>query len=464
MKRIVTTLTALCAFALLAVGLAECSASTTTFVVASKANDGSANTNNGITSLSSTYAYLGKNRMLGWRFENVSIPKGAKISNAMLGVFCNGGADVSIKVKYSGESSDNANPLTTTAYDLTKRAKTSASVIDTPAPWTKSAWNNSPDLTSVVQEIVNRSGWQSGNALLLFAEDSGSSSSRSLRTVFMFDQDASYGAKLTITYDNDPFLVTKCEFDTNRDGIADVVLYDTDGDGYCELPAGKLEYNGTLVIDKPIEIVWNPEDPLQSGVLLKGHALSIAGGGRIVSELMLHNGSIANPNLRILSLEVEMVNGIEIEPGAQINLGGILDGDFDGDVSLRTTGRGAKIFLQGDSTQENTWLYGRNVTIHSEGSIYITDQIWVEGNLKVKLETPQGDINVSRESTVWAGKSSDIILNAGTPATPTTPLIIGNVNLSGSVELAGVSINMSGVTGTKNDDGTTTVIGTKISW
>jgi hypothetical protein len=463
MNRLIGFIVVLCATLFLASGFAECGTSTTTFVVASKANDGSQDTGKGVVDLSSAFENIGKGHILGWRFENVSIPKGATILDATLGVFCNGRATGSIKIRYSGENSDNANPLTTAKYGFSSRAKTSASVIDTPAPWTQSAWNNSPDLTSIVQEIVNRSGWQSGNAMLFFAEDFGSSS---IRNIFMFDKSASYGAKLTITYNDTPPPppVTKCEFDTNRDGVADIVLYDMDGDGYCELPAGKLEYNGTLVIDKPVEIVWNPADPLKTGVLLKGDALRIVNGGKIINELMLHNGSIANPTLQRLSLEADMATEIEIEPGGEINLGGILNGNFDGDVSLWTTRPGAKIFLQGDSMQESTWLYGRSVMIHSEGSIYITDKMWVEGNMKVTLEAPRGDINVSRESTVWAGMTSDIILKAGTPATPTTPLIIGNVNLSGSVELAGVNINMCGVTGTKNDDGTTTIIGTKVCW
>jgi hypothetical protein len=467
MKRAINFIIVLCTMFLLASGYAESGVNTITFTVSSGKDDGVNKISNGAASLGTGYAYIGKDYVMGWRFQNATIPQGVTILNATLDFFTTTyQVGNSVKIRYSGEKSDNARALTTTAYDLVNRDKTSAAVDNIPAPWASFSYNKSPDLAPVIQEIVNRPGWQSGNALLLLAGDNGSSSSR---TLFMYENGVPYRPKLTITYSDvppvpPPPVGTKCEFDTNHDGIPDIILYDTDGDGYCELPAGKVEYNGILVIDKPIEIVWNPHDPGQTGVFLKGHALVITDGGKIVSELVLHNGSIANPQLNSLAFSAEMTNSIEIELGAEIFLGGTLDGRFDGDISLKTTRPYAKIFLQGDPAQENTWLYGRNVTITSSGSIYVTDKLWVEANSKITLETPQGDIYVGRESTVWAGRTSDIILKAGTPATPTIPAIIGNVNLSGDVELAAVTINMCGVTGTKNDDGTTTVIGTKVCW
>jgi hypothetical protein len=449
----------LAAGVLLAIGPVVYAAQTSTFYVANSRNDGMTNKYNGATSANGTTAFIGKDYIMGWRFENVSIPKGAIISSAILYFYCYTNPEKPISTKFSGENVDHAAPITTAQNDLINRGKTSAKAVYTPNLWVRIGWKKSSELAPIVQEIVNRAGWASGNALLLMADDFGSTGYRTLST---FDMNASYGAQLTVTYSPPP--AAKCEFDTNRDGIPDIVLYDTDGDGYFELPAGKVEYNGTLVIDKPIEIVWNPNDPGQTGVLLKGHALNITDGGKIVSELVLHNGSIANPGLTNLGFSADMTNNIELEWGAEIVLGGKLNGAFDGDILLKTTRPYSKIFLQGDPTQENTWLYGRNVTITSGGSIYITDKLWVEANAKVTLEAPLGDINLSRGSTIWAGRASDIIFKAGTPETPTTPVIIGNLNISGEAELAGSTINMCGVTGTKNDDGTTSVIGTKVCW
>jgi len=467
MKKQAILMTVLLSAVFLAIGSAECATQTSTFVVANSKNDATTSTANKVTSTSGAYAYIGKGYIMGWRFENVSIPKGAVISSAKLQFYCYSAQTKPITIKYYGENADNAALITTARNDLGNRNKTSSNVVDTPAPWIRFGWNNSPELAPIVQEIVNQSGWTSGNTLLLMAEDFGSTGYRILS---MFDMGASYGAKLTVAYSDDPPdpppppPPTKCEFDTNRDGIPDIVLYDTDGDGYCELPAGKVEYNGTLLIDKPVEVVWNPNDPTESGVLLKGHGLIITEGGKILSELVIHNGSIANPALTNLSFTAEMTNSIELEWGAEILFGGTLDGTFDGDVLLKTTRAGGRIFLQGDPAQGNTWVYGRNVTISSNGSIYITDKLWVESNNKVTLEAPRGDVNLSRGSTVWAGRASDIVFKTGTPATPTTPVIIGNVNISGEVELAGSNINMCAVIGTKNDDGTTSVIGTKVCW
>jgi hypothetical protein len=103
------------------------------------------------------------------RFTNVPVPQGATIDSAYCIVHSHEGKtaeDVAI-ITIIGEAIDNA-----ATYDLenliTDRPSTTASVI-----WTvDEEWDiwqpyRTPDISAIVQEIVDRSGWQPGNALNL---------------------------------------------------------------------------------------------------------------------------------------------------------------------------------------------------------------------------------------------------------------------------------------------------------
>ncbi len=62
-------------------------------------------------------------------------------------------------------------------HNITSRRKTAASVGWSPEPWTvgneRSEKQRTPDLASLVQEVVNQPGWQEGNALVLIISGSG---------------------------------------------------------------------------------------------------------------------------------------------------------------------------------------------------------------------------------------------------------------------------------------------------
>jgi hypothetical protein len=80
-------------------------------------------------------------------------------------------------VTLRAEAADNAAPFTTSAFNLSTRPRTSASVNWSVPAWTvfgaAGADQRTPDLSSVLQEVVNRAGWASGNAVVLTAAGSG---------------------------------------------------------------------------------------------------------------------------------------------------------------------------------------------------------------------------------------------------------------------------------------------------
>lgn len=141
----------------------------------------------------------GKSYLPAFRFVGVTIPPGAAIESAMLQMYVMGNADKSIKIRYQGEATGDSTPYHQVLSDLSSRPTTAAFVDDIPAPWTVGAFTPSPDLRSIIQEIVDHPDWRSGNSLTLFIADNGSSASRTIGS-FESKSSPTKAAILTITY------------------------------------------------------------------------------------------------------------------------------------------------------------------------------------------------------------------------------------------------------------------------
>ena len=139
----------------------------------------------------------------GNRFLDVPVPKGATITEAHLSVCCyNDSVGTVCNARIRGEAADN--PAEFSDYtDYSGRPRTSISVDwDAIAAWYFGEWNDSPDIKAVIQEIIDRAGWESGNAMVIFLDDhdgrSDSGASRQHRTWDTLDN--TYGIKLHIEY------------------------------------------------------------------------------------------------------------------------------------------------------------------------------------------------------------------------------------------------------------------------
>jgi len=141
----------------------------------------------------------------GFRFTTVPIPQGVTIDSADLSV-CAGWGTVGIPLtKVRGEAADN--PVTFSTYaDFISRARTTAGLDWDFSDWPADVWETSPDLKSVVQEITNRSGWASNNALVLFwGDDQGSGYQGSnYQAVKTYDLETTTAAKFNCSYTENP--------------------------------------------------------------------------------------------------------------------------------------------------------------------------------------------------------------------------------------------------------------------
>ncbi len=125
--------------------------------------------------------WTGSNGIQFLRFTNVAIPQGATITSATLTVYTAAnmaGAVANDEVRVYGEDVDNATQISSASGAVTRftNNKTTASVdwypweangpltgIDQPVI--------SPTIAAIVQGIVNRTGWVSGNALQFMVDD-----------------------------------------------------------------------------------------------------------------------------------------------------------------------------------------------------------------------------------------------------------------------------------------------------
>jgi len=131
----------------------------------------------------------------GLRFTNVTIPRGAKIESAYLTLIAYTGITIDASAIIRGEASNN--PSTFSTYsDFISRPRTANSVVWSMPPTESGASYDTPDISNIIQEIVNRPGWSPGNALVIFLEYY----SGSYRRWDSYDLNPRYAAKLTVFF------------------------------------------------------------------------------------------------------------------------------------------------------------------------------------------------------------------------------------------------------------------------
>lgn len=110
----------------------------------------------------------------GLRFANIAIPKNAIIISARLRLRALYYSGTLPTITIRGQNSDNAPTFFAGEWpytDFDTRPRTVASVAWAPLEWVGDTWYDSPDIKAIIQEIVNRDGWSSGNAIAIFLQD-----------------------------------------------------------------------------------------------------------------------------------------------------------------------------------------------------------------------------------------------------------------------------------------------------
>jgi hypothetical protein len=111
---------------------------------------------------------------IGLRFQNVTVPKGATISSARIVFTAKNNWSAATQVDIKGQASDNATFMDVDIKNnISDRPTTTVAVSWSPGPWENGKSYATPDLSAIVNEIVHRSGWADGNAMLFRVAGSG---------------------------------------------------------------------------------------------------------------------------------------------------------------------------------------------------------------------------------------------------------------------------------------------------
>jgi hypothetical protein len=136
----------------------------------------------------------------GLRFTNVTIPPGSTITSARLQVYSTQNQWISLAFSIAGDASGNS--ATFTATSRPSQRPTTAAVVNHSdnVNWPANTWQSLDEIKSVVQEIVSRTDWRSGQSLSLIVKGA-STGAYARKFAASFDIAPANAARLTVSYE-----------------------------------------------------------------------------------------------------------------------------------------------------------------------------------------------------------------------------------------------------------------------
>lgn len=167
------------------IGKVNANPSTLNVRVSAGSDDAEENLESGVMDNNSSDLELGTNQRIsgpvrqavGMRFVDIGIPQGAPILDAMIQFTVDEFDDEPTSVRIFGELTHDSVAFSIVDFDITSRPLTASSVVWADIPlWSMVGESGpdqlTPDLGTIIQEIVDQPGWTAGNALsiIIFPE------------------------------------------------------------------------------------------------------------------------------------------------------------------------------------------------------------------------------------------------------------------------------------------------------
>lgn len=135
-------------------------------------------------------------QLVGIRFRNVPIANSATINHAFITFTVDQSDNGATNLTIEGEAADNSGAFSNADFNISSRARSTNDVNWSNIPaWTASRQQfNTPDLSSIVDEVIGRAGYTGGNAITFIITGSGE------RTAESFDGSAANAPLLTLDY------------------------------------------------------------------------------------------------------------------------------------------------------------------------------------------------------------------------------------------------------------------------
>ena len=133
-------------------------------------------------------------QIIGLRFAGVEIPPCAEICSAKLCFYADRTDYLETDLQIFGVDDANPTSFTPLDFDISKRPRTRNYVEWSPERWTGGELYESSDCKEIVQAIINKPDWQSGNAMAFIIDGKGN------RTATAYDGNYHYAPMLKIQY------------------------------------------------------------------------------------------------------------------------------------------------------------------------------------------------------------------------------------------------------------------------
>ncbi len=142
-------------------------------------------------------------QIIGLRFDQVDIPQGAYITSARIRFRSDNDDDGATSLMISGESVDDASSFSSDNYELSSRLSsrgTDAEVNWNPPEWEENEYYYTNDISSVIQEVVNRPGYKEDDLVIFIRPGAGCVDSECRRRADSHDESSSNAPRLEVEY------------------------------------------------------------------------------------------------------------------------------------------------------------------------------------------------------------------------------------------------------------------------
>ncbi|HEX6812623.1 MAG TPA: hypothetical protein VF384_13435 [Planctomycetota bacterium] len=263
-------------------------------------------------------------QVVGVRFQNLTIPAGAVITSAYVQFTTDTTKSTATQLTIAGQASDSAAEFRTTASSISTRPRTTATVAWAPVPWTvvnEAGLNQrTPNLGSVVQEIVNRPGWISGNAMVFVITGTG------CRIATAYDHSPAAAAKLIVNYQssapvNQPPVV---------DAGPDVTIVITSAASL----AGSISDDG---LNAPLTIQWSklsgPGTVSFTAPTQAATSASFSVAGSYTVQLSCFDGEFTRTDTAVVTVEPPVNQAPVVSAGPDVSILSTASAQLAGSVS-----------------------------------------------------------------------------------------------------------------------------------
>ncbi len=242
----------------------------------------------------------GEQRTVGLRFPGLAIPQGATINAAWVQFAVDEKSSGAAALVIDAAAADTTNSFKTTRYSISSLPRTSAKTNWAPPAWDlvgeAGAAQRTADLSPVIEEVVSRSGWVSGNAISLLVTGTGK------RVAESWNGDAAAAPLLHVEFSG---------------GTNAAPVVDAGPDAVVTLPTSSVALDGTVSDDglpenSQLSVTWSHVGGTGTGTVSFGDANAIdttatfsADAGSYILRLTATDGELTTSDEMIVQVYAE---------------------------------------------------------------------------------------------------------------------------------------------------------------